>query len=394
MKELQNILNEFGRVRAQGRSAVLATVVKTSGSTYRRPGARLLITEEGQMIGSVSGGCLERDVFRRARRVLQAQEPLVVRYDSMSEDDIVWGFGLGCNGVVDVLVEPLTEGRERSQMDFLGACLHLRQAGVIATVFAVEGMEGVQVGSRLMLREGVPAQSDISHYTLKEAILTDARQVLASGDSQVKVYEMAAGSVEVFVERIEPPHPLVIFGAGHDAVPLVRLAREIGWHVTVVDGRPGYATKARFSPADALIAARPDGIKERVPLDSRTTAVVMNHNYLDDLGVLRVLLSSPVRYIGVLGPKRRTERLFGDLYRDGVTATADQPVHVHAPVGIDIGADTPEEIALSILAEIKAVITGRRGGMLRERRGSIHISPGDGERVPLAEEMILPVAVA
>jgi len=394
MKELQDILNAFGKLRAQGKSAVLATVVKTSGSTYRRPGARLLITEEGQMIGSVSGGCLERDVFRRARRVLQAQEPLVVRYDSMSEDDIVWGFGLGCNGVVDVLVEPVSGDRERGQIDFLDACLHLRQTGVIATVFAVEGVEGVQVGSRLMLREGAPAQSDMADSTLKEAILADAWQVLASGDSQVKVYEMANGRAEVFVERVEPPHPLVIFGAGHDAAPLVRLAKEIGWHVTVVDGRPGYATKARFSTADALIAARPDGIKARVPLDSRTTTVVMNHNYFDDLEVLRVLLSSPVRYIGVLGPKRRTEKLFGDLYRDGVTAAADQPAHVHAPVGIDIGADTPEEIALSILAEIKAVITGRRGGMLRERGGSIHVSTSDGERVTLIEEKVLPAAVA
>ena len=394
MKELQGILNAFGTARAQGKSAVLATVVNTSGSTYRRPGARLLITEEGQMIGSVSGGCLERDVFRRARRVLQAQEPLVVRYDSMSEDDIVWGFGLGCNGVVDVLLEPVSGGRERGQMDFLDDCLRLRQAGVLATVFAVEGWEGVEVGCRLMLREGVPEQSDIADSMLKEAILTDARQVLASGDSQVKVYEMAAGRAEVFVERIEPPPTLVIFGAGHDAVPLVRLAKELGWHVTVVDGRPGYATKARFSLADTLIAARPDEIKERVPLDSRTTTVVMNHNYFDDLEVLRFLLSSPARYIGVLGPKRRTERLLGDLRRDGVTVAANQSAHLHAPIGIDIGADTPEEIALAILAEIKAVITGRRGGMLRERRGSIHVSPGDGERVPLTEEQVLPVAMA
>jgi xanthine dehydrogenase accessory factor len=255
-------------------------------------------------------------------------------------------------------------------------------------------MEGVEIGCRLMLREGGPAQSDIVDSTLKEAVLADVRQVLASGDSQVKVYEMAAGRAEVFVERIEPPHPLVIFGAGHDAVPLVRLAKEIGWHVTVVDGRPGHATKARFSPADTLIAARSDKIKERVPLDSRTATVVMNHNYVDDLEVLRVLLSSSVRYIGVLGPKRRTEKLLGDLHRDGVAVTADRFADVYAPVGIDIGADTPEEIALAILAEIKAVITGRRGGMLRECRGSIHGGSGDGERVPLTEEQALPVAVA
>ncbi|HKY03480.1 MAG TPA: XdhC/CoxI family protein [Blastocatellia bacterium] len=394
MKELKEILSAFGRVRDQEKSAVLATVVKTSGSTYRRAGARLLITEEGQMIGSVSGGCLERDVFRRARRVLQIREPLVVRYDSMSEDDIVWGFGLGCNGVVDLLLEPVPGGRERDQMDFLDGCLRLRQTGVLATVFSVVSLDGVEVGCRLMLREGIPAQSDIADSRLKEAILADAHRVLTGGDSQVKVYEMAGGCAEVFVERIDPPHPLVIFGAGHDAVPLVRLAKGMGWHVTVVDGRPGYATKARFPLADTLIAVRPDGIKERVPLDSRTATVVMNHNYLDDLEVLRFLLPSPARYIGVLGPKRRSERLLSDLHGDGVTVTADQSARVHAPAGIDIGADTPDEIALSILAEIKAVTTGRSGGMLRERQGSIHSSPVDGERVSLTEEQAMTVAVA
>jgi xanthine dehydrogenase accessory factor len=394
MKELQDILNTFERVRVQGKSAVLATVVKTSGSTYRRPGARLLITEEGQMIGSVSGGCLERDVFKRARHVLQAREPMVVRYDSMSEDDIVWGFGLGCNGVVDVLLEPLSGGPEPGQLNFLDSCLHLRQAGVLATVFAVDGMEGVEIGCRLMLREGIPVQSDIANSTLKEAILADVRQVLTSGDSQVKVYEMATGQAEVFVERIEPPQPLVIFGAGHDAVPLVRLAKEIGWHVTVVDGRPGYATKARFSLADKLIAARPDRIKERVQLDSRTTTVVMNHNYFDDLEVLRVLLSSSVRYIGMLGPRRRTEKLLADLHGDGRTMGADQLDNMYAPVGLDIGADTPEEIALSILAEIKGMINGRCGGMLRERQNSIHGSSGDGARTFLTEDQVQSVAVA
>ncbi len=384
MKELQNILNAFGKVRIQEKSAVLATVVKTLGSTYRRCGARMLITEEGQMIGSVSGGCLERDVVRKARRVMQTREPILATYDSMSEDDILTGFGMGCNGIVEVLIEALPVGSRQGQMDFLDACLHHKQGGVLATVFAVEGRTKAEIGCRLMLREGVPAQSDIKDSALEEAILSDAQQVLKSGDSEVKVYETEAGRAEVFLELIEPPHPLMIFGAGHDAVPLVRLAKEIGWHVTVVDGRPGYATKARFPAADILIAARPDDIKERVPLDSRTATVVMNHNYPDDLEVLRILLPSPVRYIGVLGPRRRTERLIGDLQGDDVTVRAEQLAHVYSPIGIDIGADTPEEIALAILAEIKAVIKGRACGMCRDRKGPLHAHSERKGRVTFA----------
>jgi xanthine dehydrogenase accessory factor len=372
MKELQSILAAFAPVRSQGKSAVLATVVKTTGSTYRRPGARLLVTEEGQAIGSVSGGCLERDVFRQARRVMQTRKPVLVRYDSMSEEDLLGGFGLGCNGIVEVLIEPLPQDSKPGQMDFLDQCLRLRQAGVLATVFAVAGEIEAEAGCRLMLREGMPAASDIADSVLNASILGDALRVLASGDSQIKVYETVAGRAEVFVERIEPPQPLVIFGAGHDAIPLVRLAKEIGWHVTLVDGRPGYATRARFPAADALIVARPDAVEARVPLDCRAAGVVMNHNYLDDLAVLKALLSSPVRYIGVLGPKRRTERLLGDLDQGGATMRADQLAHLHSPAGIDIGADTPEEIALAILAEIKAVIAGRAGGMCRERQRPLH----------------------
>lgn len=372
MKELQRIVEAFAKARRDGEPTVLATVVRTSGSTYRRPGARMLFTQDGRTTGSVSGGCLERDVFRQAQRVFQSRQPRLVTYDSMSEDDAVWEFGLGCNGVVDILIEYLPAEGSVTQMDFLAACLTQRQDGALAKVFAVAGGIAARVGDCLQLRRDLPVQGDIAEAELSDAILGDAWRVLEGGELQIRTYPTAAGDVEVYIESLRPPVPLVIFGGGHDAIPLVRLAKELGWYVVVVDGRPGYATKGKFSAADKLIAARPDAIVDRVPLDDRTVAVIMNHNYADDLAVLRSLLPTPLKYIGVLGPKRRTEKLLDDIRREGAPVPAERLARLYGPVGLDIGADTPEEIAFAIIAEIKAVLTGRSGGVLRNREGPLH----------------------
>lgn len=372
MKELQRIVETFAKARMDDEPTVLATVVRTSGSTYRRPGARMLFTENGRTTGSVSGGCLEHDVFRQAQRVFQSRQPRLVTYDSTSEDDAVWEFGLGCNGVVDILIEYLPAGGSVTQMDFLAACVTQRRDCVLATVFAVEGGVAARVGDRLQLRRDLPVHGNVADAELCDAILGDAWRVLENGKSRAQTYRTAKGRAEVYVESVRPPTPLVIFGGGHDAVPLARLAKELGWYVVVVDGRPGYATKGKFSAADKLIVARPDAIADRVPLDDRTVAVIMNHNYADDLAVLRSLLPAPLKYIGVLGPKRRTEKLLDDLRGEGATVPAERLACLYGPVGLDIGADTPEEIGFAIIAEIKAVLTGSRGGVLRDREGPLH----------------------
>jgi len=184
------------------------------------------------------------------------------------------------------------------------------------------------------------------------------------------------GPTDVFVEVIEPPVPLLVFGSGPDAVPLVRLARELGWHVTVADERPAAASGGRFPGADATLTCAPEAVPERAGLDARTVAVLMTHNYLQDLRLLEVLLPLPVRYLGILGPKRRTERMLGDLRKQGLEPSEDWLGRLHSPAGLDIGADTPEGIALAIVAEINAVLAGRTGGPLRERDGPIY-SPSE-----------------
>jgi xanthine dehydrogenase accessory factor len=372
MNELQSIIDAYREIEQKHTWAALATVVKVTGSAYRRAGARMLITADGHTVGSVSGGCLERDVINQARRVLQWNEPRVVAYDSMSDEDIAWEFNLGCNGIVEVLVEPLSHTGKQGHMAFLSDCLQHRQAGVLATVFGVEGPIKAKVGNRLMLSDQRPVSHDIEDSDLAKAILDDSRHTLERGTSQATTYAMATCRAEVFIEVIQPSVPIVIFGGGHDAVPLVRLAKELGWHVTLVDPRPGYATRTRFPLADILIVCRPEEVYERIKLDSHTVAAVMTHNFLHDSELLRTLWPLPLRYIGILGSKQRTRKLLDQVQESGRSDRDHSLDRVYGPIGLDIGADTPEEIALAVLAEIKAVLTGRLGGMLRTREGPLH----------------------
>ena len=372
MKELQSIIDASRVLEQRGVQAALATVVNVAGSTYRRPGARMLIAADGQTIGSVSGGCLERDVLNQAQRVLQCNTTRLIRYDSTSDDDIAWEFNLGCNGIVDVLIEPLPCNGKRGLLAFLTDCLEQRQAGVVATVFGVEGQMKAAIGNRLTLSERQSPTHDFGDEDLAEAICHDSRHALDSGTPKVMMYEMSTGRAEVFIEIIHPPVPLVIFGAGHDAIPLVRFAKELGWHVTVVDPRPGYATRQRFPLANTLIVCRPQEVHEHIKIHRGTVAVVMTHHYLHDADLLKLLLPLPLRYLGLLGSKRRTQRLLREARNEGALLSESHLDLVYGPIGLDIGADTPEEIALAVAAEIQAVLVGRLGGMLRIREGPLH----------------------
>ncbi|MCS7312111.1 MAG: XdhC family protein [Acidobacteria bacterium] len=373
MKELRDILDAVAEVRRQSQPAALVTVVKAQGSTYRRPGARMIVRPDGTMVGSISGGCLEGDVLEKARQVLVAGTPRLVTYDMTSDDDIVWGLGLGCNGVVHVLIEPLPPGGPADPMAFLEECMTHERVGVMATVFRVGGRLAAHVGDRWMVRaDGQLWGSSLQDTALIEGLRPDVDEAYRTGRSKVRTYALPDGEAEVFIEVVQPPVPLVVFGAGHDAIPVVRSAKALGWRVTVVDSRPAYATRDRFPEADEVILAHPEDVPGRIRLDDRTVAVVMTHNYLQDLKLLEVLLPSPVRYLGVLGPRSRTDKLLGDLRAKGRTPTETQLSRLYSPVGVDIGAETPEEIALSILAEIQAVLTGRSAGLLRDRKGPIH----------------------
>ena len=213
MNELQHILKAFAQSQQSRKLTALATVVQTSGSVYRRPGARMLLVEDGQMISAISGGCLEGDVFERAQSLMfYGGEPMVVRYDTTSGEDIVFGFGLGCNGVVDVLIEPLGDETAASQMSFIQECLQSGQPGAIATVFKIDGVSDITVGSRLMLKWDGTVINHISHAVIAQTIETDARHVLKEKQTRVQSYNLPEGQVDVLIEVIEPLVPLLVFG--------------------------------------------------------------------------------------------------------------------------------------------------------------------------------------
>ncbi|MEH1941209.1 MAG: XdhC family protein [Nostoc sp.] len=372
MNELQAILEGFQSSQKNGEITFLATVVKTQGSTYRRPGAKMLMTDTGRTIGTISAGCLENDVFEHTQQRMSDGEPIVVTYDNTASEDILWGFGLGCNGTVQVLIERLEKESSPNAIAFMQECFDRKHSGIIATVFAFEGEVDVKLGSRLLLYPDGKTIADIKDPNLIQSLQVDTQAAFTNQKSSVKNYQLPLGSAEVFIEVIQPPTPLVIFGAGYDAIPVAQFAQALGWQVTVVDCRANEATRARFPIACDVILSRREIVDKQVFIDDYTVAVVMTHNYLDDLEILKMLLPSPARYIGVLGPKLRTERLLEDLGQQGIVYFPEQLKRLYSPVGMDIGADTPEEIAIAIIAEIQAVLTNRSGNFLRNRNRPIH----------------------
>jgi xanthine dehydrogenase accessory factor len=342
MHEVRALIEAFDAASLQGERCALATVVSVEGSAYRRPGARMLVREGGTSTGTISAGCLEGDVIEHAKRVVQSGEAKLVEYDTTSgSDELAWGLGLGCNGVVRVLVEPLVPGSLHIE------ALRRSLASPISMATAL-----APAGARLVIDE----EGNVRHEKMSAETALRIESAVRRGMSFEKV----------FIETLLPPVPLVIFGAGQDALPVVELARGLGWHTEVVDPQCRSASLSRFSMADKVTLARPEEAGSHVAITSRTMALVMSHHYGHDLEMLRFLLDSPARYIGVLGPRQRTERMLTQL-----EASEEMP-RLHSPAGLDIGANGPTEIALSIVAEMRAVLEGRQGGMLRERRESIH----------------------
>jgi xanthine dehydrogenase accessory factor len=371
----RQIIDAAARLRRQREPHLIATVVRVQGSAYRRPGARMLLTQFRWITGSVSGGCLEGDIAKQGWWRTQSGEPVVMTYDSRDradadDDDIRSAFGLGCDGVVEVLLERAGAPGRIDPLAFASECIHTQKRGALVTVIRSR-VPAIKVGSRVAVRAGAELQADaIGDNVLRTAMTADARAALASGESTNRSYTSAQGTVDVFIEAVVPPPRLFVFGTGHDAVPVVQLARSLGWDVTVCADEVRVATRQRFSQADEMLVGAASDLAARIDECDRAVAIVMNHHYELDREHLGMLIGSRARYIGVLGPRARTTRMLNELY----LVAQDDP-RLHAPVGLQIGAETPHEIAMAVLTEVQAVLARVPAQSLRDHLGPIHDRP-------------------
>jgi len=352
------------------RQAVLATVVDVEGNAYRRPGAKMVIAEEGDGIGSITAGCLEDEVLALAEDVLADGRPRLETFDLTGDDD-VWGLGVGCNGVIDILLEPL-DASYRPVVDAY-------EGGEdIAVLTVLEGGADTRQGDRVYARpENGALAIDGPGWPgwLVDALEGPTAELLDTDTSDTLSFDRGGETVDVFVDSVTAPPDLVIFGTGHDVAPVADLASQVDFRVTVAGFRGATATEERFPAADEVISTSPADVRGALDLDGSTYAVVMTHNFIDDRIALEELLESPVPYIGLLGPRERFEEIREECRAEGREFTGDELERIYTPAGLDLGGGTPFHIAQSIAAEVTAVRYGREPKHLKEREGHIHERP-------------------
>lgn len=368
MKEIREIIKGYHKAKNQNIKTALATVVKVEGSSYRQPGARMLVTEEGELIGAISGGCLEGDALKKALLAIHQRKNKLITYDTSTEDDAEFGIQLGCNGIVHILFEYIDDTAINNPIILLQELEKQRNNAVVTTLFSID-KKAIQYGTVLIYRE----ESDYKFSVdMASTFFQDAEEVLLNKTSIIKYLEVDDFVYEALIEYIPTPLALLIVGAGNDVKPLVAMASLLGWKITIVDGRATHATTKRFPNVEKVLLAKPDEVLDLVSLDSRTCVVLITHNYKYDLALLKILLKSDCLYIGSLGPKTKLQRMMDDLDQEGITITKEQLNQIYGPVGLDIGAETSEQIAVSIIAEILAVMGGKQGASLKNKQEKIH----------------------
>jgi xanthine dehydrogenase accessory factor len=367
MNELKQIVEAYDRAVTSGRRASLATVLKVEGSSYRQPGARMLVTDDGNLAGAISGGCLEGDAMRKALLVIARNKPMVITYDTSDENSGLIAVGLGCNGIVHILFEPLDPGKPNA-IDLIRAALMVRSNSTLLTLFSLTE-ESAPGATCLSLNESGHVSGSLPETLPSDLVMQAGRDALAKGTSIIRNFH-SVFDWSVLADVVIPPVSLIIAGAGNDVFPVVRIADVLGWQSTVLDGRPSHATCRRFPEAAQVVVSDALHALSGLSLDDRTAVLLMTHNYQYDLALLEQLIDSDVAYIGILGPKSKTKRLIDDLPEGKRLPSLLEKVH--GPAGLDLGAETSDEIALSILSEVKAALAGKSGSPLRLKNDPIH----------------------
>jgi xanthine dehydrogenase accessory factor len=365
MKEIHDIIKSYQKAVYQGKKTVLATVVKVEGSSYRQPGARMLVTEDGILTGAISGGCLEGDALRKALLAIHQKQNKLITYDTSDKSNIEFNVQLGCNGIVHILFEYIDSDNPYNPLVILNKTCENRCDSVVATLFSLK-RNAKQIGTVNVFQENQSFFDD--HYSLEDESLN----VLKNKSSQIRNILIESEEQSVLFQYTAPPVSLLIAGAGNDVQPIVKMADLLGWEVIVGEGRVTHATQKRFPEVRNIVVGKPEDLVQNVKIDDRTFFVLMTHNYKYDLEVLKLIIKTNCPYIGILGPKTKLQRMFDDLIADGIILTDEDYQRIYGPIGLDIGAETSEEIALSVISEIKAVIEDRKGTSLRYKNDKIH----------------------
>jgi xanthine dehydrogenase accessory factor len=353
MPNNKHLIAAYRQLSGQTDKLVLATIIETFGSTYQKAGAKMLIDRNGELTGLLGGGCFERDLIEHAQSVFATGAAKTVFYDMRSPDDAVWGLGLGCNGAVRIFLQLLDGADDFSPLNQIAVAEQAGESGLLATVIE-SGHPEFPVGRSLFLPASVerrPAFFPINAWNLNPALPQQPR---------LETHVVGACVIRIFYDPVQPPPHLLVLGAGADAIPVVRCAKALGWRVTVADHRPAYAKKDRFPEADAVLNLSPQALGDHPEKDRFSAVVLMTHHFDYDRRFLAEIARTQIPFVGLLGPVQRRERLLESLE----DAAEQLNGRLFGPVGLDIGAETPEEIALSIVAGIQAMLKGRKGGQL------------------------------
>lgn len=367
MKEISDILQAYDIAKQQGKKTALATVVKVEGSSYRRPGARMLVTEDGVLTGAVSGGCLEGDALKKALLAIHQQKNKVITYDTSLESESEFGVQLGCNGIVHILFEAIDASDEKNPMELLRTIKSQRRNAVVVCIFS-ENRHDIQPGTVAVQMEK-EYSSDLGNFLKDENLLAE---IIHNKKSFVQTVFFQGKEMLCLYDFIPLNISVVIAGAGNDVKPLVTICKLLGWDVHVRDGRRQQAVLQRFPEANSVETKSAEDFLENIEINNSTYFLLMTHNFRYDLHVLQQLLAKDAHYIGILGPKSKLEKMYEELQKNGIYVSENQKKKIFGPVGLDIGAETSEEIALSIVSEIKAVVEKRNGKSLKYKLEKIH----------------------
>ncbi|MBS1520451.1 MAG: XdhC family protein [Bacteroidetes bacterium] len=370
MKEIKAIIKAYDEADKKSVGLALATVVRVEGSSYRRTGARMLIMDNGVWVGGISGGCLEGDALKRAQLTIRKSTPTIITYDTTEDDPYQIGVGLGCNGVIDVLLTPLNVNDKNNPVEVLKRCVEAhRETHILITITKLSGdWKNVREGEVIKYTNASSLDVLSNHLIVQELNKAVSEQISIghSGPCYLGIEEGLG--LGCFIEILPPEISMVLMGHQYDVYPLSRLIKEMGWRLTIV------AELQKINPH--IISIADDVVLpanfQSIFVDDYTAIILMAHDYKTDKNNLPKALATIAPYIGMLGPRIRSEKIWRELTEEGRISPTENMDRIHAPVGLDIGAVTPEEIALSLIAEVKAALSGRDGRFLRLRTTVIH----------------------